>query len=47
MDADKYTYIKIAHLKIKRLIIVEIKDISSHIVEKNTHTHTHKKEYEI
>ena len=26
MDADKYTYIKIAHLKIKSIIIVEIRD---------------------
>ena len=35
MDADKYTYIKIAHLEIKSVIIVEISDVSSHIAEKN------------
>ena len=35
MDVDKYTHTKIAHLKIKSVIIVEIRDISSHIVEKN------------
>ena len=35
MDVDKNTYIKIARLKIKRIIIVEIRDISSHFVENN------------
>ena len=35
MDVDKYTYIKIVHLKLKSVIIVEIRDISIHIVEKN------------
>ena len=31
MDANKYTYIKFAHLKIKSVIIVEIRDINSNI----------------
>ena len=35
MYEDKYSHIKIAHLKTKSVIIVEIRDISSHIVEKN------------
>ena len=35
MYADKYTYIKIAHLRIKSFIIVEIKEVCFHIVEKN------------
>ena len=46
MDADKYTYIKIGHLKIKSVIIAEISDISYHNVEKNSEENK-KKQYEI
>ena len=41
MNVDKYTYTKIAHLKIKSIIIAEIRDLNFHIVEKK------KKEYEV
>ena len=35
IDAIKFTYIKIAHLKIKSIITAVKRDLSSHIVEKN------------
>ena len=36
MDADEYTYIKMAYLKVKRVsLIVEIRCTSSHLVKKD------------